>query len=117
MHRNMNMTLEQAKETWAKLEAAIEKIHEQNASDLSFEELYRYAYSMVLHRHAQFLYSGMEEALRKHLRAITAELEGRSDMPFMKELLAKWQAYHKSTQMVRDILMVCTRGPRSCCSS
>jgi Cullin family len=105
MSRHMNMTEQQAKSTWGKLEAAIEKIHEQNASSLSFEELYRYAYNMVLHRWAPMLYAGMENSLRDHLAQVTKELETYTDMAFMRQLLLKWSMYHKSTQLIRDILM------------
>ena len=102
----MTMTEEQAKETWSKLEAAIAMIHKQNASSLSFEELYRYAYNMVLHRHAAMLYAGMESSLRSHLQGIVQELQTYTDMAFMRQLLLKWINYHKSTQLIRDILMV-----------
>lgn len=113
MSRQMNMTEEQARETWSKLEAAIAKIHEQNASTLSFEELYRYAYNMVLHRHGQMLYSGMEESLRQHLKNVIQGLDSRHDMAFVRQVLDKWKAYHKSTQLIRDILMVRTCVPRA----
>lgn len=36
------------KDTWAKLSNAIREIQNHNASKLSFEEHYRYAYNMVL---------------------------------------------------------------------
>lgn len=105
MSRSMNMSEEQAHATWAKLEAAIEKIHQQNASSLSFEELYRYAYNMVLHRWAPMLYKGMEDSLRAHLSKVKDELNAYTDMAFMRQLLLKWTMYHKSTQLIRDILM------------
>lgn len=38
------------KETWAKLSSAIREIQNHNASKLSFEEHYRYAYNMVLYK-------------------------------------------------------------------
>jgi hypothetical protein len=48
----------------------------------------------------------MEQSIRNHLWAITKELEGRRDVAFMKELLVKWEAFHKSTTKVQSILMV-----------
>ena len=39
-----------ANRTWQTLHDAIREIHRQNASGLSFEELYRNAYNMVLHK-------------------------------------------------------------------
>jgi cullin 3 len=101
-----NMSRDEAKVTWKKLEVAIAKIYQQDASDLSFEELYRYSYTMVIHRHGELLYSGMEQSIRTHLWAIMKELEGRRDVAFMKELLVKWEAFHKSTTKVQNILMV-----------
>ena len=38
-HQQMNK--DGAMDTWASLDAAITQIHQQNASSLSFEELYR----------------------------------------------------------------------------
>ncbi|EFH63556.1 hypothetical protein ARALYDRAFT_894845 [Arabidopsis lyrata subsp. lyrata] len=39
-----------ADKTWQILERAIHQIYNQDASGLSFEELYRNAYNMVLHK-------------------------------------------------------------------
>ena len=39
-----------------RLQGAIHEIHKQNASGLSFEELYRNAYNMVLHKYGEMLY-------------------------------------------------------------
>jgi hypothetical protein len=105
IHRN-NMSRDEAKTTWKKLELAIEKIYLQNTFDLSFEELYRYGYKMVIHRHGELLYAGMEQSIRNHLCTVTKQLEGRTDVAFMKELLVKWQAFHNSTTKVQNILMV-----------
>jgi cullin 3 len=106
MGRTMNMTADEARSTWAKLESAIEKIHHQNASSLSFEELYRTAYTLVLHRHGDILYNGFENSLRRHLRSVRDKIERKIGMSFVSEVLSQWSAYHKSTQMIRDILMV-----------
>lgn len=50
-----------AQNTWKLLKGAILEIHRQNASGLSFEELYRNAYNMVLHKYGDLLYSGLVE--------------------------------------------------------
>lgn len=108
MGRSMNMTEDEAREAWAKLETAMKHIHEQNASHLSFEELYRTAYTLVLHRHGQLLYSGFENSLRKHLHVVRVKFKDKSGISFVTEVLEQWTSYHKSTQMIRDILMVRT---------
>lgn len=49
---------------------AIGEIHNKNASLLSFEELYRNAYNLVLHKHGDLLYQGVEgsvKAVRFHV--------------------------------------------------
>jgi len=52
---------------WALLKNAIQEIQKKNNSGLSFEELYRNAYTMVLHKHGEKLYSGLQEVVTEHL--------------------------------------------------
>ncbi|KAF7502454.1 hypothetical protein GJ744_005800 [Endocarpon pusillum] len=58
--------------TWGILEGALREIHAKNASKLSFEELYRNAYKLVLKKKGEELYnrvSGLEqELLRENVR-------------------------------------------------
>lgn len=60
---------------------------------------------MVLHRHGDKLYQGMERCLTQHLRGMAADFLSLTGMRFIEEILSRWVAYHKSTQMIRDILM------------
>ena len=46
-------------QTWLSLADAMDEIHNRNASSLSFEELYRNAYNLVLHKHGNLLYHGV----------------------------------------------------------
>jgi cullin 3 len=46
----------------------MDEIHNRNASTLSFEELYRNAYNLVLHKHGNLLYAGITDRLTVHLR-------------------------------------------------
>lgn len=52
---------------WALLRNAIQEIQKKNNSGLSFEELYRNAYTMVLHKHGERLYKGLKEVVTQHL--------------------------------------------------
>lgn len=53
---------------WNKsLKTAIQEIQKKNNSGLSFEELYRNAYTMVLHKHGEKLYTGTREVVIEHL--------------------------------------------------
>ncbi|KAJ0472788.1 putative cullin protein, neddylation [Helianthus annuus] len=59
-----------ADKTWRLLEHAIDEIYNQNASGLSFEELYRCAYNMVLHKYGEKLYTGLVSTMTSHLVTI-----------------------------------------------
>ncbi|KAJ9510776.1 hypothetical protein QJQ45_027594 [Haematococcus lacustris] len=98
-----------ADKTWKVLEDAIHEIHNQNASGLSFEELYRNGYNMVLHKHGEKLYSGLIQTLTRHLQGIALALEASQGAPFAQELKKRWDDHNKSTQMIRDILMYMDR--------
>lgn len=52
---------------WVLLKNAIQEIQKKNNSGLSFEELYRNAYTMVLHKHGERLYTGLKEVVTQHL--------------------------------------------------
>lgn len=52
---------------WKLLKNAIQEIQKKNNSGLSFEELYRNAYTMVLHKHGERLYNGLREVVKEHL--------------------------------------------------
>lgn len=54
-------------EIWLLLKNAIQEIQKKNNSGLSFEELYRNAYTMVLHKHGERLYNGLKEVVTEHL--------------------------------------------------
>lgn len=55
-------------QTWDLLKRAIQEIQRKNNSGLSFEELYRNAYTMVLHKHGDKLYSGLKQVVVEHLQ-------------------------------------------------
>ena len=55
-----------AQTTFASLASAMEKIHNHNASTLSFEKLYRNAYNLVLDKHVGLLYQGVQDHLDVH---------------------------------------------------
>ncbi|OWZ38177.1 Cullin 3 [Cryptococcus neoformans c8] len=61
------------KDTWAKLATAIREIQNHNASKLSFEEHYRYAYNLVLFKHGDQLYSGVQTLIVQHLDRLAEE--------------------------------------------
>ncbi|XP_076935501.1 cullin-3A-like [Bidens hawaiensis] len=98
-----------AEKTWKILEHAIHEIYNHNASGLSFEELYRHAYNMVLHKFGEKLYSGLVSTMTVHLKEIAAAVEASQGLLFLEELNRKWMEHNKALQMIRDILMYMDR--------
>ena len=49
--RESNMNRDQALNNWETIRDAIHKIYQKEASSLSYEELYRTAYHLVLYKH------------------------------------------------------------------
>ncbi|XP_020231866.1 cullin-3A [Cajanus cajan] len=98
-----------AEKTWKVLEHAIHEIYNHNASGLSFEELYRNAYNMVLHKFGEKLYTGLVTTMTSHLREISQSIESAQGEIFLDELNRKWVDHNKALQMIRDILMYMDR--------
>jgi cullin 3 len=98
-----------ADNTWKLLKNAIHEIHKQNASGLSFEELYRNAYNMVLHKYGDKLYQGLRQAVHDHLVEVSQKVAASVDEDFLPELNRAWNDHKMSMLMIRDILMYMDR--------
>ena len=98
-----------ADKTWAVLRDAIRQINRRDASGLSFEELYRNAYNMVLHRHGDKLYRGLVEVTKEHLAGVASDVDAARGDTFAVTLEKKWREHQKSMSMIRDILMYMDR--------
>ena len=70
----MTMDEKYVESIWALLKNAIQEIQKKNNSGLSFEELYRNAYTMVLHKHGERLYTGLKEVVTQHLESKVSSL-------------------------------------------
>eukprot|EP00984_Skeletonema_dohrnii_P021422 scaffold10700_cov90-Skeletonema_dohrnii-CCMP3373.AAC.1 len=123
--------------TFQSLASAMDEIHNRNASTLSFEELYRNAYNLVLHKHGNLLYEGITERLTVHLRRCggrlvrlqrdihsgqSAVIGGGGDAKsnaagsdsllqyrLLEELSKAWTEHRITMVMVRDIFMYMDR--------
>ena len=112
-------------ETWTALSKAIREIHNHNASNLSFEENYRFAYNLVLHKQGKQLYDGVKELILENINKL-AETQVKPAFPssvdgdpaqksqeverFLKAVRHSWDDHISSMSKLRDILkyMVCT---------
>ncbi|KAL9183411.1 hypothetical protein ACHAXT_005198 [Thalassiosira profunda] len=110
-----------AHQTFASLASAMDEIHNRNASTLSFEELYRNAYNLVLHKHGGLLYDGVQERLGEHLRRSGGRLVrlareenaasggGGAEYRLLEEMAHTWREHRITMVMVRDIFMYMDR--------
>ncbi|KAI9875030.1 MAG: Cullin-3 [Pleopsidium flavum] len=118
---------------WAELSSSLREIHTKNASKLSFEELYRNAYKLVLKKKGETLYERVksfeEEWLGREVRTringvlsssllvgaggavgITTVNEKRvAGEKFLKGLKQAWEDHNLCMNMTTDVLMYMDR--------
>jgi cullin 3 len=121
--------------TWGVLERAFKEIHTKNASALSFEELYRNAYKIVLKKKGDELYAKVakfeEQWLGENVRLeivktltpglITLGTSGRSlestaerrtsGESCLKKLKEAWDDHQVCMGMLTDVLMYMVSKP------
>ena len=115
--------------TWGVLERAFQEIHTKNASALSFEELYRNAYKIVLKKKGEELYNKVAQfeenwlgnivrvEIVRHLTALLMLAEGtgramntqterrEAGEKFLKSLKGSWEDHQVCMGMLTDVLM------------
>jgi cullin 3 len=110
-------------QAWSVLSTAFEEIYNKNASDLSFEVLYRNAYSLVLHKDGDKLYAATQDVVHVHLLQVaggevhsawqelvnapgTREYEKHdAGVRFLKAVRDAWEDHILCMRMISDVLM------------
>lgn len=105
----VQMDPQYADNTWATLRDAISEINNRNTSNLSFEQLYRFSYNMVLHKHGDFLYNGLIDLLTEHLQGVATLIKSADPPAFLPEIKRQWGWFSLSLAHVRDVLMYMDR--------
>jgi len=99
----------QANQIWALISRAIDEIQSRDSSHLSFEELYRNAYKLVLHKHGTVLYDGVTNKITSHLLTLTKHLASTPDATLLEATVKCWFEHRINMIMIRDILMYMDR--------
>ena len=86
----MTMDVGYVENIWAMLKSAIQEIQKKNNSGLSFEELYRNAYTMVLHKHGDKLYNGLRNVVADHLNDKVQQVVCNFNFSDTKKLFRKY---------------------------
>ncbi|KAJ4347213.1 uncharacterized protein N0V89_011152 [Didymosphaeria variabile] len=118
--------------TWVTIEAAFREIHTKNASRLSYEELYRHAYRIVLKKKGEQLYKNVHDfekgwlsrevrgdlqqllspnllANAQSVASTTANERRVSGEKFLKGLKQAWGDHQVCMSMLADVLMYMDR--------
>jgi cullin 3 len=72
---------------------------------LSYEELYRTAYSLVLHKHGEMLYNNVKNITIELLRPIAERVLQTHEDVFLVELNKTWSDEKMCIIMIKDILL------------
>lgn len=108
--RDTNWSQEQASQHWNTIREAIHKIYQQQASQLSYEELYRTAYSLVIHKHGELLYTGIKNTTVELLQPMIEKLLKCGDEDLLKRMNEMWKQVKLCIIMIKDILMYMDRN-------
>jgi len=65
----------------------------------------RNAYNLVLHKHAEMLYNGVQTSVTNHLTQISSGVATTPDEQLLAEINRVWSDHGVTMNMVRDILM------------
>lgn len=98
-----------AQTVWNSLANAIDEIVLRNSSALSFEELYRNSYNLVIQKHGKLLYDGVTLKISSHLSATAQNLASTPDASLLEEVSMSFDEHITTMSMVRDILMYMDR--------
>lgn len=104
--------------TWTVLAGAIDQIQQKNVSNLSYEQLYRKAYLLVLRKHGARLYDSVSKTVAKHLLNRRQQLvqdyadnrlNASQNEDFMRAVLVEWDGHLQAMKFVSDVLMYLNR--------
>lgn len=96
---------EKAQEKWRFLRDSFESIMRFQTEHLKFEELYRTAYELVLHRYSRLLYGGVKDALTNKMKSLAEKATSTVDENLLPVIDSIWKDHGLKMHMIRDVLM------------
>ncbi|KAK6197882.1 Cullin [Scheffersomyces amazonensis] len=96
--------------SWSILSNAIVQIQNKSVSNLSYEQLYRKAYILVLRKYGGKLYENVATIITLHLlKRRDYLLTIYNEEEFMKATLVEWNEHLQSMKFISDVLMYLNR--------
>ncbi len=74
--------------------------------------IHRNAYTLVLHKHGDLLYRGVEECVANKLKLVEADVATTTNERLLEDLVGKWETHKITMNMIRDVLMYMVRNGR-----
>jgi len=101
-----DFTPQKANESWSLLSKAIDKIYEKQSSKLSYEELYRNVYYLVLNKYGEFAYTNLELSLELNIRKVYDRINSAmNDANLLQSFALIWQDAKFMIKAIRDIFL------------
>ena len=86
------------------LKAAFQDILTGRTSHLTFADLYKYSYSIVLHKQGEQLYNAIKDVIKDHLENnVRVNLLKSLDNNFLQALTEAWKHHQSAMVIIRDI--------------
>ncbi|RLV91109.1 Cullin-3-A [Spathaspora sp. JA1] len=97
--------------SWSILNNAIAQIQNKNVSNLSYEQLYRKAYILVIKKFGGKLYNNVAAIITQHLLIIRSNLVGLNctNEEFLKRVIQEWDEHLQAMKFISDVLMYLNR--------
>lgn len=121
------MKEEEAEKKWKILETAIgirsgflnsvfncfhvplDEIYKRNSSMLFYEELYRTAYNLVLHKYGSLLYEGVCKCFLSHSQTVCSDMLKVVDSNLLSALCVAWEENKTTITKVDDVVIYMNR--------
>lgn len=100
-----NFDQQKADEAWGFLEEGITRIYEKQSATLSYEELYRNAYHLTLHRYGDMTYKNLSQALEKNIFKYFQKLNALQDEDFLVHLQNVWAEAKVLIRIIKNIFL------------
>ena len=107
--KNQHMESAAAEKMWSSLSVAIDQIFTQKTSSLSFNELYNYGYQLVIHKHGDLLYNGVQRSVKTHLEKLLLIVSNTPNETLLSAVKHTWDEYKTTSHNLKDILMYLDR--------
>ena len=103
--RNLELNSKELDDSFKLLEFSISQIFKKRCSKLSYEELYRNVYYLVLNRFAEKAYNETKNAMGDNIKQIYEEFIVKNNEKNLSEILQIWREINEMIKVVNSICL------------